>query len=168
LVDHGADILLVEYDYHRKPAFGKAPAAERKRWLFADVKAALETGLAQRPYEQIVLIGKSLGTLAMGRLIATDARLAQAPCIWLTPLVRDETLRKQIAQAKPRSLFVIGTADRHYDPAGFAEVVEATHGQSLVIEGANHSLEIAGSIPESLCALEQVMQTVQTFLAKIS
>jgi hypothetical protein len=164
LVNHGADVLCVEYDYYRKPAFGKASSVERDRWLFADAAAALEVGLTQRAYEQIVLVGKSLGTLAMGHLIATDARPAQAPCIWLTPLVRDETLRGQIAQAKPRSLFVIGTADPHYDQVHFTEVVEATNGHSLTIEGANHSLEIAGDIPESLHALERIVQAVDTFL----
>lgn len=165
LVNRGADVLRVEYDYYRKPAFGEASGAERGRWLFADATAALEAGLAQRSYEQIILVGKSLGTLAMGHLITTDARLAQALCVWLTPLVRNETLRQQIAQAKPRSLFVIGTADSHYDPACLTEVVEATKGQSVVIKGANHSLEIAGSISESLRALERVVQAVDAFLA---
>lgn len=164
LVNRGADVLCVEYDYYRKPAFGKASGVERSRWLFADAAAALEAGLAQRAYERIVVIGKSLGTLAMGHLITTDARLAQASCIWLTPLVRNETLRQQITQTKPHSLFVIGTADSHYDAAGLAEVVEATHGQSLVIKDANHSLEIVGNISESLRAMEQVVQAVETFL----
>ena len=168
LVSRGADVLCVEYDYHRKPAFGKASSVERGRWLFADATAALEAGLAQRAYEQVVLVGKSLGTLAMGHLIATDARLAQSPCIWLTPLVRDETLRRQIAQVKPGSLFVIGTADSHYDPAGLAQVVEATRGQSLVIEGANHSLETGDNVLESLHAMERVVQAVATFLDAVS
>lgn len=164
LVNRGADVLCVEYDYYRKPAFGKVSGIERSRWLFADTEAALEAGLAQRAYERIVLVGKSLGTLAMGHLITTDTRLAQSLCIWLTPLVRNATLRQQIAQARPRSLFVIGTADSHYDTAGFAEVVEVTNGHSLVIEGANHSLEIANNILESLRAMEQVVQAMETFL----
>jgi predicted alpha/beta hydrolase len=164
LVSRGADVLCVEYDYYRKPAFGKASGAERDRWLSADAAAALEAGLAQRPYTQIVLVGKSLGTLAVGHLITADVRLAQASCIWLTPLVRDETLRRQISQAKPRSLFVSGTADPHYNPAGFAEIIKATSGQSLLIENANHSLETAGSIPKSLHALERVVQAVDAFL----
>ena len=168
LVNRGADVLCVEYEYYRKPAFGRASGPERSRWLFADATAALEAGLAQRPYEQIILVGKSLGTLAMGHLITTDTRLAQASCIWLTPIVRDETLRLQIAQAKPRSLFVIGTADSHYDPAGFAEVVEATKGQNLVIKDANHGLEVVGSVSESLRAMEQVVQAVEAFLDTVS
>jgi hypothetical protein len=168
LIDRGADVLRVEYDYYRKPAFGKASGVERGRWLFADAVAALEAGLAQRPYEQVVLVGKSLGTLAMGYLITTDARLAQALCIWLTPLVRNEMLRQQIGQTKPRSLFVIGTADPHYDPDCLSEVVKATQGQSVVIAGANHSLEVVGSIFESLRALERVVQAVATFLDETS
>jgi hypothetical protein len=69
---HGADVLCVEYDYYCKPAFRQASGAERDRWLFADATAALEAGLAQRTYEQIVLVGKSLDTLAMGHLITAD------------------------------------------------------------------------------------------------
>lgn len=168
LTNRGADVLCVEYNYYRKPAFGKAASVERDQWLFADAAAALEAGLAQRAYERIVLVGKSLGTLAMGHLITTDARLAQAPCIWLTPIVRNQTLRQQIKQAKPHSLFVIGTADSHYDPESLTAVVEATRGQSLVIEGADHSLEIAGDIPESLRALERIVQAVTAFLDEVS
>src|SRR5665648_148706 len=42
-------------------------------------------------------------------------RLEQVRCVWVTPLLRDDRLRAQIKQAKPRSLFVVGTADGHYD-----------------------------------------------------
>ena len=72
LMNRGVDVLCVEYNYYRKPAFGKTSGAERDRWLFADATAALEAGLAQRAYEQIVLVGKSLDTLAMGHLITAD------------------------------------------------------------------------------------------------
>ena len=105
-----------------------------------------------------------MGTLAMGHLLATDARLQQAQCVWLTPLLRDERLRARIKQAKPRSLFVIGTADPHYAPVHLAEVEQATQGQSVVIEGANHSLEIAGHVVQSLQALEQVIRALEGFL----
>jgi hypothetical protein len=168
LMNRGVDVLCVEYNYYRKPAFGKTSGAERDQWLFADATAALEAGLTQRAYEQIVLVGKSLGTLAMGHLITTDARLAQTPCIWLTPIVRDKALRRRIARAKPRSLFVSGTADPHYDQTHFAEVVKATNGHSLTIEGANHSLEIGDNVLESLHTMERVVQAVATFLDKAS
>ena len=39
---------------------------------------------------------------------------------------------------------MVGTADSHYDPAKLAEVQQATAGEVMVIENADHSLEIAG------------------------
>lgn len=75
LLDRGADLLRVEYQYVRRPEYLAAEAEERERWLVDDVTAALEAGLAQRAYDEVTLVGKSIGTLAMGHLVAADARL---------------------------------------------------------------------------------------------
>jgi len=160
----GADVLWVEYAYHRRADFQALSEAERERWFITDVTAACQAALAQRPYQQIALIGKSLGTLAMGHLLTEDAELAQARAVWLTPLLRNSRLRTQIQHTHQRSLFVIGTADSHYDPAHLAEMQRATGGQVCVIDGADHSLEIEGDIWRSLQAIEQVMRAIQTFL----
>lgn len=164
LLSMGADVLWVEYTYDQRPGFRALSEAERERWFITDVTAACHTALAQRPYRQVTLVGKSLGTLAMGHLLTADPQLAQAQAIWLTPLLRNERLRAQIRQSKARSLFVIGSADGHYDPASLAEVRAATGGETLVIDGADHSLEIEGDLWRSLQALEQVLRAIQAFL----
>ena len=164
LATRGADVLVVEYAYDRCSGFPTLPERERHHWLMADVRAACDAGLAQRSYSRITLVGKSLGTAAMGDLLRTDARMQGADCVWLTPLLRRERLRRQIIEAKPRSLFVVGTADGHYDSALLAEVERATKGQSVLVEGANHSLEIPDDLARSLQALEQVVAALETFL----
>jgi pimeloyl-ACP methyl ester carboxylesterase len=163
LVQRGADLLQVKYAYHQ-PSLRAISSSERARRLGQDVAAACEAGLAQRTYEQITLLGKSIGTLAMGQLVTTDVRFRDARCIWLTPLLTSGELRAQIKQGKQRGLFVLGTDDRYYDPAHLAEVVEATNGQRVVIEGADHSLEIAGDVVQSLRAIERVMRAIEAFL----
>ena len=65
---------------------------------------------------------------------------------------------------RPRSLFVIGTADQHYQPALLDEVCATTGGERLVAEGANHSLEIPGDVGASLAILERVVRGVAAFL----
>jgi hypothetical protein len=164
LAARGADVLRLEYAYDRRADFRALPEAERDLWFFTDMEAACDTGLAQRAYGQITLVGKSIGTLAMGHLVTTDARLQQAQCIWLTPLLRNDQLRAQIKRGKQRALFVIGAADGHYDPRYLAEVERATNGQSVVVEKAGHSLEIPGDVVQSLRALEQIMQKMISFL----
>jgi hypothetical protein len=160
LLEGGADLLRVDYRYNRPGASGD----ERAQRLLADVSAALAAGLAQRPYSRITLVGKSVGTLAMGRLLATEPRLREARAVWLTPLLTSAELLQDIAVWGGRSLFVIGTADHQYDPDLLAQAVSATRGESLVIPGANHSLEFPGDVLASLAALERLVRAVQAFL----
>jgi predicted alpha/beta-hydrolase family hydrolase len=163
----GADVLRLEYAYDQQPDFQSLGVDGQLRWLFADVTAAYQTGVAQRPYRQITLIGKSLGTLAMGHLLTTQALPAQVNAIWLTPLVRFDNLRRQIKKFGGRSLFVIGTADPHYDTTCLAEVQEATGGEVVAIEGADHGLNIENEneVLQSIQALEKVVRAIETFLS---
>ncbi len=165
LLQQGADLLRVEYNYARRPEYLALPAEERERWLIADVTAALDAGLAQRPYEEITLVGKSIGTAAMGQLLAADPRLQEARAIWLTPLLREERLLEQIQHWGGRSIFVAGTADPHYSAPHLEEAVAATRGRQLRIEGADHSLEIAGSVAQTVEAMQKVVQALERFLA---
>jgi pimeloyl-ACP methyl ester carboxylesterase len=159
----GADVFFVEYAYNWRPDFLSLPEDERERWLFTDVTAACRAALAQRSYRQVTLVGKSLGTLAMGHLLTCEASLSRARAIWLTPLLPIERLRGEIRRWGGPSLFVIGTADTCYDPDLLREVQSATKGETVVIEGADHILETS-DIWESLRILEQVMRAVQQFL----
>lgn len=165
LLAAGADALNVDTNYHRQPDFRLASSEEQSRWLVADTVAAFNAGMAQRRYEQITLVGKSLGTLAVGYLAAAGGRPAQARCIWLTPLLRQGQLREQIKQGGQRGMFVMGTADPLYDAEAWQEVVAAVGGQGLLIPGADHSLEFPGDALSSLQALEQLIRAVDRFLA---
>jgi len=164
LLERGADTLLVEYDYRGRVGFRMPRNPESDRWFFDDVAAACAAGLGQRPYFGVTLVGKSLGTLAMGYLLTEDARLSRARCVWLTPLIRDDRLRAQMRRASGHSLFVIGTADSHYDPGYLEEVQLASGGESVVIQGADHSLEIEGDTVGSIRAVEQTVRVMQRFL----
>lgn len=170
LRDLGADVLWVEYDHLQRPEFRSLPDADQDNWFFADVAAACGAGLAARPYRRLTLVGKSLGTQAMGHVLA--ARLAPAgvdiSAVWLTPLLRIERLRAQIAETPTPALFVIGSEDPHYDRALLDEVVRtaAGGGVELVVQGAGHSLEIAGDVRRSLRALEDVLMQMARLLER--
>ena len=73
-------------------------------------------------------------------------------------------MRADIARWGGHSLFVIGTADPFYDAAYLAEVQHATRGETVVVDGADHSLEIQGDVLRSLEAIMQVMRALQQFL----
>lgn len=162
LLEQGADLLSVDYAYYRTD-FMKQPKSEQDRWMSSDILAVCDAVLSQCSYETFTLVGKSLGTVAMGHLLA-DRRFQQAACIWLTPLLTVAQLCSQIETARPRSLFVIGTADHYYKPDMLKQLENITNGRALVLEGVDHSLEIQGDIPGSLRALNQITQVVQEFL----
>jgi predicted alpha/beta-hydrolase family hydrolase len=161
-----ADVLCVEYRYVQRPDYDALPASEQARWLFTDVTNACQVALAQRDYRRITLVGKSLGTLAMGHALTTDEKFRNAEPIWLTPLLRNEELRAQIRQIKPRGLFVIGTADTQYDAEELANLQAAAQGEMVVIEGADHSLEIKADMWQSLKIIERIMRAVHAFVER--
>jgi hypothetical protein len=85
LLEQCADVLRVEYAYARSD-FMKQPEAEQDQWISSDVVAACDAALSDRSYEKITFVGKSLGTIAMGHLLA-DSRFQNTTCVWSTPLL---------------------------------------------------------------------------------
>jgi pimeloyl-ACP methyl ester carboxylesterase len=164
LVDHGADVLRVEYAYDRTSLY-QAKEEEREAFFRADVEAACAAGRAQGNYRRTTLVGKSIGTLAMGHLLTVCEDLGEVACIWLTPLLDNVPLCRLIQQVKPASLFVTGTADPVYDAETLDELVEATGGESVVIEGADHSLLIEDDVVASVEAMARVAEAVEAFLS---
>jgi hypothetical protein len=73
-------------------------------------------------------------------------------------------LYAEIKQQPHRALFVLGTADSHYDQAKLAEVQQAATGETIVIENTDHSPEIGGDIVRSISALEGIIAEIQKFL----
>jgi predicted alpha/beta-hydrolase family hydrolase len=165
LLKQGWDVLRVEYAYHRHPEFGTLPQAEQRQWLLEDATAAFRIGVARQPYGHVALVGKSLGTLAMGHLLTLPDRPdAAMRAVWLTPLLGVERLREQITRYGGPSLFVIGTADPHYDPAILDALQAATAGDAVVIVNADHGMDIPGDPAASVRGLEQVVAAMTRFI----
>jgi hypothetical protein len=164
LSESGADVFLVGYNYSQQPGFQSASGEERDLWLRTDTTAAYEMALAQRNYKRVTSVGKSIGTRAIGHLLATEEPLPSLRCVWLTPILRNGMLRAQIKQRPHRALFVVGASDSHYYPDMLAEVRQATAGQVIVIDKADHSLEITGDIVQSIHILEGLIAEIQKFL----
>jgi len=164
LLSRGADVLRLEYAYAGNAEFRRRSDREQDLWFLGDVTAAHEAALAHRPYTAFSLVGKSIGTLGMGHLLAVAPDMRTAKCVWITPLLRDRALRSQICEARPPSLFVIGTAHHHFDPRHLREVKEATGGRAITIEGADHGLGWPDDVPRSFRALWLMTEAMLVFL----
>jgi len=165
-IQTGVDILRVEYAYHKVPGWLKLPGDEPDRWLAADVTAAYRAAIGLRPYRELILIGKSIGTMAMAHLLTMPDRFAgNARAVWLTPAFGLPNLTGLMTRCPDPSLIVIGDADHHYDTAALDTLRTTTKPEVLVISGADHSLDLAGDVGGSILALRQTMQAVERFLA---
>ena len=164
LMEQGADLLRVEYLYYQTDYLNQTESGQNQR-ISEDVFAVCNACLAFRPYDEITLVGKSLGTKGMGFLLG-DERFQKADCVWSTPPLTTEWLYSRIEQVHPRSLFIFGTADDYYKPEILQHLVSVTNGRSVVIEGANHGLEVPESISRSLQGLGQIVRGLQEFLGR--
>jgi hypothetical protein len=100
----------------------------------------------------------------MAYLLDKDERMSAASCIWLTPLLNNERLRQTVITHHPRSFFAIGTADPVYDQDVLQELVTATGGTQVVIEGANHGLEIQGDVRACLDAMKTITEAIDSWV----
>jgi dienelactone hydrolase len=163
MLTRGADVLQVDYFYDAPPDFDRRGDDPTLRQLYADAEAALEAGLRQRRYEQVLLIGKSLGTAAMAHLLSRYSTLPRSAWVWLTPAL-DPIDVKRILTIRPQSLVVVGTADPWYDANRIGELEQVASARCVVIEKANHGLLIDGDIRLSVQALERVVGEMESFL----
>lgn len=163
MLSRGADALLI--DYGLRPAFSTYTLEEIMACVAADTLASAQTMWKERAYEQVTLIGKSLGTLAMGSLLDIIPPGLRVQAIWLTPLLTRREFGSQIRHRPPRSLFIVGAEDPWYDADELTALAQVTHGQTLVIPEAGHLLEVPGGTLASLQVMEQVVHVMQAFLA---
>lgn len=104
----------------------------------------------------VVVIGKSLASAAAGMI--ADRSLS---AIWLTPLLGEPAVVDALARVDRPTLLVGGTADSTWQPGVLPRnpVLETEE-----LEGADHSLELAGDVAGSLEALRRATQRVGAFL----
>jgi hypothetical protein len=161
LLAQNTDILQVNYDY--REAFHGLDGVTRERRLFADSDAAYRVLCEQQPYQHITVVGKSLGTQAMTHLFATQTFPAATDALWLTPVLSNSQVRAQIATFSGRSILVIGTADSFYDPGLLAKIGETPTRKFVVIEGANHGIDVSNDVIRSIQALETTIRAIVAF-----
>lgn len=80
LLGRGADVLQVRTDY-TLASYQSLPSSERAAWLATDAQAVVQAARVQGKYDRLVLIGKSIGTVALASLVPHEP---EAVTIWLT------------------------------------------------------------------------------------
>ena len=164
IIDSGVNVLAIDYDYSNNPEFLKQSQRTQSDWLIEDVEAGLKVVTEEEKQEVVCLAGKSLGTLALGHLLETHKDLRDTKTIWLTPLIKNPELLEQMLAYMKDAILVIGAKDSHYDSDIIDRLNATTQLGGIVIEEANHSLEIEGDVTKSLRVLMQIVSVLQQFL----
>ncbi len=164
LIDRGCDLLTVNYDY--REVSGTLPRHGLEEQLCTDTGQCLSVAYGQDSYTSVILVGKSLGTMAMAHLLESQRWPVRAS-VWLTPILRREDVRRELQRMSHRAFVAIGTDDAEYDRQLLHELGQR-HGVDVCeIEGAEHSIDIEGDVPGSVAAVQKVLQRLQTFLERI-
>jgi predicted alpha/beta-hydrolase family hydrolase len=164
LLSLGADVLWVEYPYDNQPEW--EGSEHRMEWLSEDSTAAFALATKRRAYGRVTLIGKSLGTIAMGKILASGSAARDVRGVWMTPVLTDPDLRQVMEEARNPSLIIIGSADHYYDASFLERLCKKTSTKVLILEGADHILESKDGTIHSIDTLKKVMESVQRFVAE--
>jgi pimeloyl-ACP methyl ester carboxylesterase len=160
----GADVLRLEYRYNDQPGFLRQSDAALDRTLGEDAAAVLETGLKNQAYTRFTLLGKSLGTLAMAALLDRKPDLSNAACIWLTPVLDNPNLIRQLQRGNNPGLLAIGTADHYYDPEILNPLKARPNLRYLTFPGADHSLEVTGNAIAAVHFMTELLTAIAALI----
>jgi hypothetical protein len=166
MLNQGVDVLQVNYEFSNKPGFWQSGEETRAIWFGSDAKAAMRTVIDTGNYREFTLIGKSLGSLAIGHIATVMPELENARILIFTPLLTNPKFVKQILEFNGKTLLVTGTEDSFHTPKSLETVRSGREMEIIEIESGNHSLEIEGDILRSLDVLNMVMKGVIEFLSK--
>lgn len=174
MLGKGYDVLWVEYDYKHE-RFSSSSPAEKVEWMNFDAEKSYKAAMANRRYNNVVLVGKSLGTFALVRLNSSHGKGIEKS-IWLTPLLKMASsisvdIYDKMKGVCKNGLFMIGTEDPHYDKAKISEL-ESRGARCIAIKGADHSMEIESTSShkvtvnplKSLNVLGQVIKEIEYFI----
>ncbi|MGZ3689759.1 MAG: hypothetical protein ACXVBW_15755, partial [Bdellovibrionota bacterium] len=167
LLGRGCDLL--QFDYKYDASFFELPEEEMQEKFETDVRAAFDAARAQGTYDRLFLIGKSLGTRALGYLLTQQrtemARFRDVRSLWLTPLTGDEILYPRMKEWKGPAFYVVGTRDEYcYVPDKLGELEKECGWKGMTIDNADHSMNIENDLPGSLEALRRIALATTEFL----
>ena len=164
LFEKGFDVLQLWADYTTAD-FQELSQAEQSRCLLEDSSALLNVGVQTSSYENLIIGGKSIGTLSMTLLLNHDQDLLSRTTIWLTPLLYMQPVAQVLQELRGPAFIAGSDADPTFDMEVLSQILETPHISTMVVKGGDHSLEIPGDAHRSLQELSNVAKNISIFLS---
>jgi len=161
MVERGWDVLRVQFDYRQSGE--PVSEDEQLKRLAVDSQSAVNAGMADGTYRRVVLVGKSIGTIAMAQVLpALEA--VDTWSVWLTPLLKRPDVLECVMAGSSRSLVVIGSEDFQFDPVVIDALARDNGCAIVVIDGGEHSLNLKGDAAASAMSVVTAIHAMNRFL----
>lgn len=155
------DLLEIDYDYRAVPR--ETTSAEWSARFIADVEPMLKAAIARGGYKKVVLAGKSIGTSVMTSIL-NNGFSGNIAYVWLTPLLGSKPVYEAVKSHSP-SVALFGDADYAVQGADLAVLVQSGV-KMIVVPEADHGLDIAGDVPQSIAGLAQAIRELDLWLTQ--
>jgi hypothetical protein len=160
----GWDLLCINYNYLENHEFLSATEDVQDRWFQADSRGVARAIDSLKDYEEVMLIGKSLGTTAMMNITKSSLDLPIKRLIWITPGTSASDIYNMLSKTNISSLVLVGSEDRHFKSAYRDQIADNKKIHVVEYAGADHSLENATNIEQSLDTLKAICSEIADFI----
>ena len=161
LLSEQYDALTVEYSFQSRGLMYNPK--EMANSVLIDAENAVKTVLEEKSYDNFVLVGKSLSTPIISQILLNFHQLSNTKAIYLTPVL-SKKFNIITSQVKQDSLMIIGTNDDFYKPELINELKKEKEFELMVLEGADHGLEIRNNCMKSIDILKDMCKGIKDFL----
>ena len=155
------DVLHVNYSYNDK-AYDDFSIEEISEAIKYDVKTVIDKVLDDKSYENMYLVGKSLGTIAITSELKREA-FKDAKVVWLTPLLQRDDVFETMMNSTNKGLGFIGDSDQHYIAERYEQLLNNTNIVSKLFPNVNHSLQYESDPVNSIDVLKSVVKDIDEF-----
>ena len=163
LLSKGFDVLQLWSNYGTAD-FDKLSQAEKTIQLIADGQELLESGRQAGTYAQLLLCGKSLGSLTMAFILNENQDVSNLRSVWFTPLIHLPPVSEAILEIGSPAFIAGSLADNTFSSGPIDQIKSKSNTTTFITDGADHSLEIPGDSLHSLNILEQVITKLSVFI----
>ncbi|WP_141430434.1 alpha/beta hydrolase [Bacillus sp. 03113] len=163
MLHNGYDVVHIHYSYGQD--IFNLSLEDITKIIINDVKPIIAEVLKNNQYQEIVFLGKSLGTIPIIDCLMKSDKYMNSKMILLTPLLKYDSIFESLLTSNDSILLVIGEKDHHY----ISSKIEAIENKANIIvekvPNANHSLDIEPfNTFMSITAVEMVMKRLDEFL----
>lgn len=159
MAELGYDVVQVNYSFTQQQ-FEQEPEAISKM-VYNASNPIVAYILNRKSYQEVVYIGKSLGTLPLIDFYMQQEQVVPSRFVLFTPLLSLEHILPNLMGKQ--AFLAIGTADPHFSKEKLNKL--ASH-HLTIIENANHSLEIVNNTLDSMLICQCLIKELKVFLQK--